>query len=196
MIQEITVEVDFIIRLLSSCKLDNDQKNIFHSTLLCSLSEKFSAHWDPSQPLKGNAYRSILITEGFVDPVILKSASMAGLSGIDKRWFPSELIIWIDPSEVTYRIGEKGSVANLSLTAEEEGEEDKSCKQQMLSSVKSPSTPIKISSPRQALPQMMSHNKSSSSSISPESPSSLSSLPTESSFLSVKDSGHSRIIVH
>ena len=49
-----------------------------------------------------------------MDPLIGKAAAMIGLS--HERLFqllPSELTLWVDPFEVSYRIGEDGSICVL-----------------------------------------------------------------------------------
>jgi len=115
MLNEINTAVEFIIRLLRSSGVTSAQTEAFKASLKASLSRKFASHWSPNEPMKGNAYRSILVTQGFIDPVLTQSAKAAGLVSLDKRWFPSELIIWIDPLEVTYRIGDYGSVAALPI---------------------------------------------------------------------------------
>jgi len=161
------VAVNFLTRLISSSSTTSAQRSSFHSALLASLISKFSAHWDPNQPLRGNAYRSILIAEGFIDPILIQAALISGLNGIDKRWFPSDLIIWIDPNEVTYRFGEMGSIAHLPL---EESPE----------SVSVSSLPIKMTSEIQT-----------GSSLSVVSPPSLSVSPP--SFLESQASGVNEI---
>uniref|UniRef100_A0A8C6YYP1 Anti-proliferative protein domain-containing protein n=2 Tax=Nothoprocta perdicaria TaxID=30464 RepID=A0A8C6YYP1_NOTPE len=49
-----------------------------------------------------------------MDPLVGKAAGMIGLS--HERLFqllPSELTLWVDPFEVSYRIGEDGSICVL-----------------------------------------------------------------------------------
>jgi len=112
---EINTAVEFIVRLLRSSEITVAQIEVFKASLKTSLSHKFASHWSPNEPMKGNAYRSILVTQGLIDPVLAQSAKAAGLASLNKRWFPSELIIWIDPLDVTYRIGDHGSVAALPI---------------------------------------------------------------------------------
>lgn len=64
-------------------------------------------------PSKGSGYRCIRINHK-MDPLIGKAAGMIGLS--HERLFqllPSELTLWVDPFEVSYRIGEDGSICVL-----------------------------------------------------------------------------------
>lgn len=49
-----------------------------------------------------------------MDPIISKVASQIGLSQPQLRQLlPSELTLWVDPYEVSYRIGEDGSICVL-----------------------------------------------------------------------------------
>ncbi|KFV88064.1 Protein BTG1, partial [Struthio camelus australis] len=75
--------------------------------------EHYRHHWFPLRPSKGSGYRCIRINHK-MDPLIGKAAGMIGLS--HERLFqllPSELTLWVDPFEVSYRIGEDGSICVL-----------------------------------------------------------------------------------
>ena len=49
-----------------------------------------------------------------MDPIISKVASQIGLSQPQlHQLLPSELTLWVDPYEVSYRIGEDGSICVL-----------------------------------------------------------------------------------
>ena len=49
-----------------------------------------------------------------MDPVIAQAAEVASLDSTQiHTTFPSELTLWIDPMEVSYRIGENGSISIL-----------------------------------------------------------------------------------
>uniref|UniRef100_A0A8C4Y5I2 Protein BTG1-like n=1 Tax=Gopherus evgoodei TaxID=1825980 RepID=A0A8C4Y5I2_9SAUR len=80
---------------------------------LTALPDHYKHHWFPLMPSKGSGYRCIRINHK-MDPLIGKAAGMIGLS--HQRLFqllPSELTLWIDPFEVSYRIGEDGSICVL-----------------------------------------------------------------------------------
>ncbi|KAI6077338.1 Protein BTG1-like protein [Aix galericulata] len=75
--------------------------------------ERYKHHWFPLAPSKGSGYRCIRINHQ-MDPLIGEAAGMVGLS--HERLFqllPSELTLWVDPFEVSYRIGENGSICVL-----------------------------------------------------------------------------------
>lgn len=83
------------------------------SSSLFPPAEHYKHHWFPLVPSKGSGYRCIRINHK-MDPLIGKAAGMIGLS--HERLFqllPSELTLWVDPFEVSYRIGEDGSICVL-----------------------------------------------------------------------------------
>uniref|UniRef100_A0A8B9QDW1 Anti-proliferative protein domain-containing protein n=1 Tax=Apteryx owenii TaxID=8824 RepID=A0A8B9QDW1_APTOW len=75
--------------------------------------EHYRHHWFPLRPSRGSGYRCIRINHK-MDPLVGRAAGMIGLS--HERLFqllPSELTLWVDPFEVSYRIGEDGSICVL-----------------------------------------------------------------------------------
>lgn len=80
----------------------------------CPVSiEHYEHHWFPEKPSKGSGYRCIRINHK-MDPIITKVASQIGLSQPQlHQLLPSELTLWVDPYEVSYRIGENGSICIL-----------------------------------------------------------------------------------
>jgi len=101
MFTEINSASEFICRYLY--KLEKDKIVIFKNQLIQLLSQKYNSHWDLSNPNKGGAFRSITIIDGRIDSIILAAAQKAGLDV--SSCFPSDLIIWCDPYNVSYRVG-------------------------------------------------------------------------------------------
>jgi protein Tob/BTG len=101
MFTEINSASDFICRYLY--KLEKDKIVVFKNQLIQLLSQKYNSHWDLSNPLKGGAFRSITIMDGRIDSIILLAAQKAGLDV--SSCFPSDLVIWCDPYNVSYRVG-------------------------------------------------------------------------------------------
>ncbi|MRA76107.1 hypothetical protein GH890_32280, partial [Bacillus thuringiensis] len=63
---------------------------------------------------KGSGYRCIRIVNNKMDPLLDKAGAASGVSENELLTFlPSELTVWVDPSEVSYRIGEDGSIGVL-----------------------------------------------------------------------------------
>lgn len=106
---------NFLVHLirLAKCNVGETQLQKFRDSLIEFLKRRYRDHWFPQKPLKGSGYRCIRIN-GKMDPVIGQAGEACGLtSAFLCSILPSELIIWIDPLEVTYRIGESGSVCVL-----------------------------------------------------------------------------------
>lgn len=109
---EIQVALNFIISYLYN-KLPRRRVNIFGEELERQLKKKYEGHWYPDKPYKGSGYRCIHVGEK-VDPVVEQAAKESGLDIADVRNnLPQDLSVWIDPFEVSYQIGEKGSVKVL-----------------------------------------------------------------------------------
>ena len=105
---EVSVALNFVISYLYS-KLPRRRVDMFGEELEKGIKLKFQGHWYPDKPFKGSGFRSIRISEEKMDPVIAMAAHASGLD-IDevKEYLPEDLMVWVDPSEVSYRIGEKG----------------------------------------------------------------------------------------
>lgn len=109
---EIQVALNFIISYLYN-KLPRRRVNIFGEELDRLLKKKYEGHWYPDKPYKGSGYRCIHVGEK-VEPVIEQAANESGLDIEDvRRNLPYDLNVWIDPSEVSYQIGEKGQIKVL-----------------------------------------------------------------------------------
>lgn len=104
--------LNFVISYLYN-KLPRRRVNIFGEELEKALKDKFRGHWYPEKPFKGSAFRC-LKTGDPVDPVLDRAARESGVPIQDVlENLPQELAVWVDPGEVSYRIGEKGAVKVL-----------------------------------------------------------------------------------
>uniref|UniRef100_A0A8C8BJF5 Protein BTG1 n=1 Tax=Otus sunia TaxID=257818 RepID=A0A8C8BJF5_9STRI len=112
-------------------------------------SEHYKHHWFPEKPCKGSGYRCIRINHK-MDPLIGQAAQRIGLSSQELfQLLPSELTLWVDPYEVSYRIGEDGSICVLYEAAPAGGSQNNtnmqmvdsriSCKEELLLGRTSPS---------------------------------------------------------
>ncbi|XP_023213680.1 protein BTG2-like [Centruroides sculpturatus] len=89
------------------------QLELFQRNLEELLRHHYQQHWFPERPCKGSGYRCLRINHK-MDPIIAKAGSACGLDEASLRQlFPNELTLWIDPKEVSYRIGENGSICVL-----------------------------------------------------------------------------------
>ncbi|CAH1118883.1 unnamed protein product [Phaedon cochleariae] len=109
---EVQVALNFVISYLYN-KLPRRRVNIFGEELEKALKDKFQGHWYPEKPFKGSAFRC-LKTGSPVDKVLERAAVESGVPIADVlEHLPQELAVWVDPGEVSYRIGEKGQVKVL-----------------------------------------------------------------------------------
>ncbi|XP_036376220.1 protein BTG1-like [Megalops cyprinoides] len=111
---EIVAAVSFLSRFLRiNGHVSDRQLQIFGQSLQEILTEQYKHHWFPDQPFKGSGYRCIRINHK-MDPLVGEAGQRIGLS-IQQLYclLPSELTLWVDPFEVSYRIGEDGSICVL-----------------------------------------------------------------------------------
>ncbi|KAM5132075.1 protein BTG3-like isoform 1-T2 [Mantella aurantiaca] len=108
--EEVKLGASYIVRLLNRHqKLDSQQVERFTETLTSILCDKFQGHWYPDSPQKGQAYRCIRIEQNFlVDDSILQACVRSGLR-CSQLALPRNMTIWIDPKEVSCRLGESCS---------------------------------------------------------------------------------------
>ena len=105
----------FLVHLikLGRRNINEEQLKKFRFALVEVLRRRYRDHWFPEKPFKGSGYRCIRIN-GKMDPVIAQAGESCGLSAaLVHSTFPSELTMWVDPLEVSYRIGENGSICVL-----------------------------------------------------------------------------------
>ena len=110
---EVSVARTFIISHLYN-KLPRRIVNFFGEELEKGLRQKFDGHWYPDNPAKGCGYRCIRASGEDIDPVMIYAAEQSRLDLAEvKQNLPQDLTVWIDPHEVSYRIGEKGEIKSL-----------------------------------------------------------------------------------
>lgn len=94
-------------------KLNDDQLTRFRSIVIECLTNYYANHWFPEHPVKGSGYRCIRMN-GKVDPILARAGHVMGLAAkLLHSMFPAEFTMWVDPHEVSYRIGENGSICVL-----------------------------------------------------------------------------------
>lgn len=102
-----------LLRVKKANQLSESQLQHFKGSLEHTLTRHFARHWYPDVPTKGSGFRCLRIN-GKMDPIIEKAGNAAGLNAIAlRKMLPLELTIWIDPDEVSYRIGENGTICVL-----------------------------------------------------------------------------------
>jgi protein Tob/BTG len=115
---EITNAVNFLSNMIRIKNPTSDKLEIFREALARRFVASFTDHWFPERPLRGNGYRCVRIVNNRMDRLVAAAGADAGLTEeYLVSAFPQELSVWIDPYEVSYRIGEDGSVGIIySLT--------------------------------------------------------------------------------
>jgi len=112
---EVRTASSFLMDLLRLGNILSKQDlEIFRSTMEELMRDHYQQHWFPDKPCKGSGYRCIRINHK-MDPLVAKAGQSCGISdvGFLKTLFPNELTLWVDPREVSYRIGENGSICVL-----------------------------------------------------------------------------------
>ncbi|XP_056883854.1 protein BTG3-like [Takifugu flavidus] len=121
--KEIAAAVCCLKALLAPrARLDPEKTDLFLERLSVALMEKFSGHWFPENPSRGQAYRCIRINEVQQwDPEVLRACRESRIQ-MSQLELPVNLTLWVDPGEVCYRIGENNppfSFATFSNPDEE-----------------------------------------------------------------------------
>lgn len=123
---EIQVALNFLVSFLYN-KLPRRRVNQFAEELDRALRRKFRGHWYPEKPYRGSAFRCVK-TSPPLDPVFQIAARESGVDLRDVREnLPPDLSIWIDPGEVSYRIGEKGAAQVLLGGPQSSASESRCC---------------------------------------------------------------------
>lgn len=128
--EEVEQAVLFLAQLVRPVVPDNLVGRFLHA-LDRTLTARFEAHWYPDEPARGSGFRSISVVGAVgtgsqrVDPILLKawaatlancpnqmlpwSAAARHELGAALRRLHTTFTVWIDPGEVTVRMGEEGS---------------------------------------------------------------------------------------
>ncbi|XP_057312993.1 protein BTG1-like [Hydractinia symbiolongicarpus] len=112
---EIKSAVEFFTHILSiQGSIPPHKLEKFSQCLEALLYTKFEQHWHPQKPMLGSAFRCIRITQKHMDTDIDKAASMSDVTfAVLVNALPREFTMWIDPEDVSYRIGEEGSICSI-----------------------------------------------------------------------------------
>ena len=156
--REVATAVDFMTQLMRTGSRNAEQLTNFNDVLRRRISEHYRDHWFPEKPFKGSGYRCLRINHN-MEPIILQAAAESGLSRDDLiSMLPNELTMWIDPREVSYRIGEDGSVGVIYVEEEDNHKNN---------NAKKPSSPTPApSSSSSSRPSSAASSSSSTSEVS------------------------------
>lgn len=84
--------------------LDAELSERLQSHIVSLLRDKYSGHWYPREPHRGQAYRALSIDRQFADAALDKAARAVGIDNFRQR-LPNDMdvIMWVDPGSVTVR---------------------------------------------------------------------------------------------
>lgn len=115
---EVNSAAGFLARLLLARNVAPVTVEKFRKKLTYLLLNHYQDHWFPEKPYKGSGYRCIRFNHYVNDPIVEKASRSCGMSVEAVRsLFPREFTMWVDPMDVSYRIGENGSIGVLYCTA-------------------------------------------------------------------------------
>ncbi|XP_038054390.1 protein BTG2-like [Patiria miniata] len=114
---EVTCAVHFLVNFLRSSR-DLGQQTVrlerFSQILINLVCEHYKSHWFPDKSFRGSGYRCLRINDMLMDPLVAKAGQCVSISLQEMQLLlPNELTVWVDPGEVSYRIGEEGSICVL-----------------------------------------------------------------------------------
>lgn len=92
-----------------------------------ALIKKYTGHWWPGKPIRGSGYRCIRVGNNAktFEKVIAEAVHKTGLSlELVRKAFSTELFLWIDPGEISYKLGDQGSISVLWEKKEVETKEN------------------------------------------------------------------------
>jgi len=145
--EDVKATVKLIVKFMlesprrSQLLITEEQLTRYSQCLQELMIKKFTGHWYPLAPLKGHGYRSIRWTEKTPDPLLLAAGKECGLALYHLRQLlPLEVTIWVDPSGISIRYGEEGSICEL-VKHDDELPAMKSCLNQSTTPSYSPTAP-------------------------------------------------------
>ncbi|KAJ1645939.1 hypothetical protein J3B02_003936 [Coemansia erecta] len=110
---EIENAANFWLRFIQDSVVPPEKKDQLRQSLIEVLVEKYTGHWHLDQTNVGSGYRSISNWRS-LDRVFVKAAKKSNVEvEILERHLPRDLVLWCDPYNVTYRVGDHGTVFTI-----------------------------------------------------------------------------------
>jgi protein Tob/BTG len=120
--QELRVAGEFLTRFLArQADIDESARKRFFQAVCRHIAERMQTCWYPETPLRGSARRSVTIFHGRLDAVLINAATDARIPKVQLlNAFPPSLVVWIDPQDVSYRLGSDQAPISVLYQAEKQ----------------------------------------------------------------------------
>ena len=105
---EVMSAANFLVHLMGN-NLKMKDKERFRKSLISVLCRRYRDHWLPDKPNKGCGFRAIRIRKGYFDGCVGQACAEAHIStACVRKALPPNILLYIDPFEVSYRLGDLG----------------------------------------------------------------------------------------
>jgi len=113
---EINAAVQFLAIPLKNADVNSVTIEKFKSVCRDILQRRFYFFWMTNAPRRFSGYRSIRVLNDKIDQVITEAGEACGLSYETLyNIYNMNFILWINPNDVCFRIGDDSSIFNLAL---------------------------------------------------------------------------------
>ncbi|KAJ2724099.1 hypothetical protein GGI07_002220 [Coemansia sp. Benny D115] len=110
---EIENAASFWLKYLPDTAVSAEKKDEFRQALVAVLTGKYLGHWHLDQTNVGSGYRSISNWQS-LDSVFVQAAEQSSVAvELLERQLPRDIVVWCDPYNVTYRVGDHGAVYTI-----------------------------------------------------------------------------------
>jgi len=112
MLKELSAASSLLARLL---RLPAAAIPAFTHHLPSLLALQYHSYWNPQRPSLHSAHRALSSFPNRLDTLLVRALELSNvdIATIQARLATTEMIVWIDPGEVSYRIGERGVVVTV-----------------------------------------------------------------------------------
>ncbi|KAJ2080242.1 hypothetical protein H4R24_003217 [Coemansia sp. RSA 988] len=107
---EVENAANFWLKYIPETSVSGEKRDLLHDKLIELLCNKYQGHWHMERTAAGSGYRSISNWRK-LDSIFVEAAEQTSVAvEILERWLPRDVIVWCDPYNVTYRVGDHGTI--------------------------------------------------------------------------------------